>query len=411
MKIPCLFKNDIQENIRKEYIASKGLKEELIHQNINRGKLLAAVSISFEIVFIIIDIIASFFKVNDTFSFYSYLAMYSIMIAINLVYLFLINCFYKNRIHMRAMNNFIVFYLTLVMAWGSVISLMDQRLYGQLMTFMVNMIVCSIIYLMDAKRMSIPYMTSTMILTIGLPFFQISGNVLIGHYVNLLVFIVISWIASRIVYRNYCDNYIIRKLMNQSKLMLEKEMEENRIINKKLAIANEQLKKLALVDEMTGLPNRRSFREFIDKMFQGDNSDCTVSVIMIDVDYFKQYNDSYGHEKGDLALIAIAKQIDSMVENTAQIAVRWGGEEFIYTAFNKSQEDIKGIADTLRLKIMDLKIINQNSSISPYITISLGTCTGTIDSAKDINIIIKTADQALYMAKSSGRNKTIMAAI
>ena len=174
------------------------------------------------------------------------------------------------------------------------------------------------------------------------------------------------------MYRNYCDNYVIKELMNQSNLLLEKEMKENTIINKKLAIANAQLKKLALMDELTELPNRRSFREFIDKRFQHTNSSLTVSVIMIDVDNFKQYNDFYGHEKGDLALIAVAKQLSDLPENTDQIAVRWGGEEFIYAAFNKSQEDIIEIANAIRLKILELRIPNKDSLTNPYLTISLG---------------------------------------
>lgn len=404
MKTRYAFGNDIRANIKKEYLAGEEFKKDLIFQDIYRGKLLAIVIIVFEIAFLLIDIVSFFLEVSNTFAFYSYLAMYSIMIVFNLVYLLLIHWFLQNRIHMRAMNTLIALYLTLIMTWGSVISLMDQKLYGHLMAFMVNMIVCSIIYLMDAKRMSIPYLISILVLVIGLPSFQTSSNVLIGHYVNLHVFVVISWMASRIIYRNYCDNYVIKRLMNQSELLLEKEMEENRIINKKLAIANAQLKKLALVDELTGLPNRRNFREFIDKVFQSNVNSASVSVIMIDVDYFKQYNDSYGHEKGDLALIAVAKQIDSMVETTDQIAVRWGGEEFIYTAFNKSQENILEIADALRLKILDLKIPNQSSTISPYITVSLGTCTGAIGRMEHISRVIKIADQALYLAKNSGRN-------
>jgi len=404
MKTLHIFKTDIQENVRKEYLESKEFKEELIIQNIRRGKLLAIIFIAFEMVFVSIDIISYFLSVNQSFSFYSYLAMYLIMAAINLIYLLFINYYFHNKTNSKTINTITVLFLTLIMAWGSAISLMDQKLYGQLMTFMVNMIVCSIIYCLDAKRMSIPYLASTLILAIGLPFFQNSIDVLIGHYVNLAVFVVISWAASRIIYRNYCDNYVINKLMNQSNLLLEKEMEENRSINKKLVIANAQLKKLALVDELTGLPNRRSFREFIDRMFQNNNSDLIVSVIMIDVDNFKQYNDSYGHEKGDLALIAVAKQINDLLENTDQIAIRWGGEEFIYAAFNKSKEDIIEIANVIRLKIMDLKIPTERSSISPYITISLGTCTGSITSNKDISRIIDTADQALYIAKGNGRN-------
>lgn len=404
MKTLHMFKTDIQDNIRKEYLESKEFKEDLILQNIRRGKLLAIIVIAFETIFVSIDIISYFLRVNKAFSFYSYLAMYLIMIAINLTYLVLINCYCHKRIHLKAMNTFTVLFLTLIMVWGSVISLMDQKLYGHLMTFMVNMIVCSIIYFMDAKKMSIPYLTSTLTLAIGLPFFQNSSDVLVGHYVNLAVFVVISWTASRIIYRNYCDNYAIKQLMNQSNMLLEQEMEENIIINKKLAVANAQLKKLALVDELTGLSNRRSFREFIERIFQNNNSDLTVSVIMIDVDNFKQYNDSYGHEKGDLALIAVAKQINDLLDNTDQIAVRWGGEEFIYAAFNKSKEDIIEIANAIKQKILALKIPNKSSLISPYLTISLGTCTGTIASTKDISKIINTADQALYLAKNSGRN-------
>ena len=404
MKIPNIYKTDIQANIRKEYLNKKEFKEELISQNARRGKLLAMIVIAIEIIFLVINVASCFLRVSKTFSFYSYMMMYSVMILINLAYLFVINGYYKKRILAKEMNNFTVLYLALIMVWGSVIALMDQRLYGHLMSFMVNMMVCSIIYLASAKAMSIPYLASGLLLVIGLPFVQASSDVLIGHYVNIAVFVVISWTASRISYQNFCDNYVIKALMNKSNALLEKEMEENRIINLKLEAANAQLKQLALVDELTGLPNRRSFREFIDKMFQDNTADLTVSIIMIDVDYFKQYNDFYGHEKGDQVLIAAAQQINSLLENTNQIAIRWGGEEFIYTAFNKSQKDIIKIANNIRLKILDLQIPNERSSICPYLTISLGTCTGTITSTKDIRRIINTADQALYLAKHNGRN-------
>lgn len=367
---------------------------------------MAAVVIAAETVFLLIDLIACVLEINDMFSYYIYLMMYSLMIGFNLAYLYLIRRYDQNKIFLRTMNSGTVLFLTCVMSWGSVISLLDQKLYGHLMSFMVNMILCSIIYLLDAKRMSIPYLVSTLILGIGLPFVQSSSNILIGHAVNLCIFIVISWTGSRIVYQNYCDHYVIKELMKQSKVRLEEEMEENRVMNKKLAMANAQLKKLALVDELTGLPNRRNFREFVDGMFQNSCAGMSVSVIMIDVDNFKRYNDANGHEKGDLALMAIAKEISSMVESTDQIAVRWGGEEFIYAAFQKSQENILAVAETIRLKILDLKILMNASSVTPYITVSLGVCHGMIASAKNIHEIINTADQALYLAKDSGRNRS-----
>ena len=405
MKTPYVLRTDIPADIRKKYLDSDAFREDLILQNIRRGKNLAKLIIAIEAIFVLADIITLLLQVSQTFSFYSYLAMYLFMIAVNLSYLFLIERYLKGkRIRLRTMHTAIVLYITVFMVWGGVITLMDQRLYGHTTAFMVNMMVCSILYLMDKRSMLIPYLVSYSTLAIGLPFFQHASDVLIGHYMNSAVFMVISWTASRISYHNYIDNFIIKALMNQSNFLLEKEMQENRLMNQKLACANAQLKKLALVDELTGLPNRRSFREFIDQMVQNNPDGSTVSMIMMDIDNFKQYNDCYGHEKGDMALIAVGQQINAMLEGAGQIAVRWGGEEFVYIAFCMSRERIFEIAEAIRLDILHLEIPNESSSISPYLTVSLGTCTGTIMNAKDIGGILNIADKALYLAKNSGRN-------
>ncbi|NCA67426.1 MAG: diguanylate cyclase [Clostridia bacterium] len=393
---------------RNEYLSGKDFEEEQLSHNVLRGKLMAIVTIAFEVIFFSIAFISCLLNTNDSFAFNAYLFMYLLMISLNLIFLLLIRFYYLKYISPSVMNAVVVVYLTLVMTWGSVISLMDQRMYAQLITFMINMAVSLIIYLLNTKKMLIPFLISTAVLAIGLPFFQPSSDILIGHYVNLSVFIVVFWIASRIVYHNYCDNYVIKKLMDQSELRLKNEMEEKKFINEKLAEANEQLKKMALMDELTGLPNRRSYGEFIETMFlNNNNSSLTASVIMMDIDFFKQYNDTYGHDKGDLALVDIAGQIYSMVEDPEQIAVRWGGEEFIYMAFNKSQDYIYKLADSLRIKIMELKIPNPGSSVYPFITISMGVCTGHAASREDINTLIKYADKLLYQAKDGGRNRVI----
>jgi diguanylate cyclase (GGDEF)-like protein len=187
--------------------------------------------------------------------------------------------------------------------------------------------------------------------------------------------------------------------------LLAKEIEENRKINVRLEIANNQLKELTLLDELTGIPNRRSFREFIDRAFQFYIKECSaISIIMIDIDFFKQFNDFYGHDEGDKALIAVANQITSVVDEPSEFVVRWGGEEFIYAAFNKSQEVIAETANVIRAKISDLKIPHNDSPINQYISVSLGSCTIQITDKKDISKAIKLADSALYMAKNSGRN-------
>ncbi len=398
IKMRYLFRSPIRADIRKECLQSKEFKSDLLLQNVQRGKLLAAVVIGIEVIYILVDMISCFLKVSKTFAFYSYLEMYLLMIAVSLIFLYLAHCFRQREIREDVMRACTILYPVFIMAWGAGISLMDQRLYGQLMTFMVNMMVCSVMFLADAKKMSVPYLVSTLTLAAGLPFFQSSGNILVGHYVNLFVFIAISWTASRILYRNYCDTYVINKL-------LQNEMSENSVITEKLAIANAQLKKLALKDELTGIANRRGFREFTDAAFQRNaGTKLTVSIIMIDIDYFKQYNDANGHEKGDMALIEVARQIASMVEDADQIAVRWGGEEFVYAAFHKDRESIAAAADALRLKIAGLKIPNRNARTGDYMTISLGTCTGPVTDRKAVVRVLGTADRALYQAKENGRN-------
>ena len=193
MKLLPFFKTDLQETTRKEYLADSKFAEDLLRQNMRRGKLLAMVVIGVELIYLCVDIAASILEINDAFAYYAYMTLYLFMILWNLAYLFLLRCYGRKNMSVRLMNACTVLYLMLIMAWGSVVSLLDQRLYGQLMSFMVNMMVCSIIFLLDAKKMSIPYLTSTLILAIGLPFFQRSGDILVGHYFNLFVFLIIAW--------------------------------------------------------------------------------------------------------------------------------------------------------------------------------------------------------------------------
>lgn len=193
-------------------------------------------------------------------------------------------------------------------------------------------------------------------------------------------------------------------MVSQSNLSLEQEIKKNKATNIKLAIANTQLAELALVDELTKLPNRRGFYAFIENTIANTHEPQVLSAIMIDVDYFKQYNDFYGHESGDKALILLANHLRDSLTSADQIAVRWGGEEFIYAAFNTSKEAIIEIANSIRLKILDLGIPNHIQTSNPRLTISMGTCTAHIASMEDVDQTINRADKALYQAKENGRN-------
>lgn len=377
--------------------------------NIHRGRILAIIFIGFELILSIIDISALFLNIDQRFQYKNYLIMYLGMFLINILFLVFTRKLKNTKNipikRLRKLEMGLIIYITAIMSWGSIMSLMDQKLYGHLMVFMVNMITCSVLYLLDNRKTLIPYIVSILILFIGLPFFQNSRDILIGHYINLTVFIVISWLVSRIVYYSFHNDFKSKVLLEKSKNLLQKEIKQNVIINNKLTAANLQLKKLALVDELTGIPNRRSFRKYIDSAFENfiaENS--MISFMMVDIDYFKQYNDTYGHSEGDRVIIAVANQIKSIVGYAMDFAARWGGEEFIYIAFDIDAEGIKNAAEKLRNKIFELKIPHKNSKIHNYITVSIGVSTIMAKGEGDVSKGIELADKALYFAKESGRN-------
>ena len=124
------------------------------------------------------------------------------------------------------------------------------------------MSICSVVYVVDNRKILIPYSVSVLILALGLPFFQQSKDILIGHYVNLLVFISISWLTSRIVYNGYYNNFIGRVMLAESKKLLENEIEENRKITLRLALANNQLTKLTLLGRSDGHPEQKKLPGF-----------------------------------------------------------------------------------------------------------------------------------------------------
>ena len=384
-------------------------KRRLISENIYRGKILAIVVIVFETILAINDIITFLFRIDNRFHFIEYLIMYVSMILINIIYLFYINQYKKRDIQslsnydLKKLRTYILVYVTFIMAWGSFISLLDQKLYGNLTAFMVNMITCSILYILDNKDILFPYIISILILLIGLPFFQNSKDILIGHYINLIIFVIISWIASRIIYRGYCRNYKSQILLNESKAMLEKEIAENKEINVRLSLANLQLKELALIDELTGIPNRRSFRNYIDRIFKNNVNHSSLSIILVDIDYFKQYNDHYGHDAGDKILISVANQINSIISNSSEFACRWGGEEFIFAVVNANEEGTQEIAQKIKDKVYALNL--QAPLYADHcLSVSIGTSTMNIENKEEARKCIELADKALYLAKNSGRN-------
>ena len=162
----------------------------------------------------------------------------------------------------------------------------------------------------------------------------------------------------------------------------------------------------SITDSLTGIANRRYFDEILNKEFYRlKRSGAPLSLIMLDVDYFKKYNDTYGHLAGDNCLKQIGNILKNSVGRVYDSVTRYGGEEFGIILPETSLEGAITLAESIKKSVEDLKIIHEKSEINEYITVSLGVTTLSTVDIESVEEIIERADKALYRAKSNGRNR------
>jgi diguanylate cyclase (GGDEF)-like protein len=164
------------------------------------------------------------------------------------------------------------------------------------------------------------------------------------------------------------------------------------------------------LDGLTLIHNRRYFDEYFQREYlAARRRKMPLSIIIGDIDYFKAYNDTYGHQAGDECLIQVAKALRSVLKRPGDLVARYGGEEFGIILPDTPSEGMLVLGDLLRGKIESLQIPHRASTVSEYVTISLGITTATTF-ASGKNALIHTADQALYRAKAQGRNAVVFLA-
>lgn len=168
------------------------------------------------------------------------------------------------------------------------------------------------------------------------------------------------------------------------------------------------LEKLSNLDGLTGIANRRKFDEYLHQEWhRAIRSHNPISLILIDIDYFKKFNDTYGHLTGDDCLKQVCKAFKGTLKRPTDLLARYGGEEFACVLPDTSADGSSNLAHKLRESIVNLKIPHEHSDIVPYVTISLGAATTVPSPHALFNILIEAADQMLYQAKKSGRNKFV----
>jgi len=176
-----------------------------------------------------------------------------------------------------------------------------------------------------------------------------------------------------------------------------------------LAVANEKLKALATTDELTKLDNRRSFLEHIDLIWkQNHRLNLPVTIVMIDIDYFKKYNDSLGHLEGDKALIAVAQCLKNNIKRETDFVARFGGEEFVCVLPFIEKDEALEFSKKMVQSVEEMKMPHPMSVHSKYVTISAGMAIAVPNDTNSYSQLLDEADKALYSAKESGRNRVVM---
>ena len=182
------------------------------------------------------------------------------------------------------------------------------------------------------------------------------------------------------------------------------------VLARKLDTANQELKRLTSLDGLTGIANRRHFDDLLDRewrraMRQGDE----LSILMCDIDYFKQFNDLYGHQRGDDCLRQVAKTLGEAMDRGGDLIARYGGEEFAAVLPNTSLRGAAYVAEEMRLAISNLGI-KHGGSPNGFVTVSFGVSSAVAMPETNPQDIVGAADHALYKAKHGGRNRVCQTA-
>lgn len=175
----------------------------------------------------------------------------------------------------------------------------------------------------------------------------------------------------------------------------------------KLKKQNDLLARLATVDSLTHIPNRRCADNVLRHEWRrAQRTGNDISIGMADVDYFKLFNDHYGHAEGDRCLQQVAEVLSKSTKRPGDFIGRFGGEEFIFILPGTPLKGAMYISELFRESVLDLKIQHEKSPIQPYVTLSIGVICSSPSPADSLNLVLEQADKQLYDAKNNGRNQT-----
>ncbi|GAA0179559.1 GGDEF domain-containing protein [Clostridium sediminicola] len=340
--------------------------------------------------FEVIIIAVSFMPMPKTFygtTLEYYRIMYILLGVIILLYMFLFKTIRNGKIKKQITIQYIhLSYVVIGLLWGSGISILDQIYYHQIIVYLTFIVGISLVIFIKPYLLLYVYTVIQVLFMSMIYLMEDSKLQIFGHCLNTTIFITIGWFVSRHLYKDRLESFIKRKIIEEKNVELNK--------------ANKKLEELSSHDSLTGLYNRRKLNTILDEQWENSiNKNIKLFMIMIDIDYFKKFNDTYGHIEGDRCIIEISNILKSFCRENGGFAARYGGDEFclIFPGIQKNILESKIIS--LREKVRGLKLYNQLSPIDKYITISLGLYVGMAEKNIDPWSFVINADRDLYNNK------------
>ncbi len=370
-------------------------KNENLKINIKRGLIVSIVTMVIQ-VFVLVLYIAYNLKNNESLSNNPYIRMYGLFIILNSFFLIIFTDFLNKS---KASYNYIYVayaFIFFIMGWNMGIAFLD----GEITSYILAVVAVGMIAILSPLKATLILIFFQLLFLIGVSRYY-ESNLRFAAYVNSTIGVIISVVAGAMSYTYRVESYLSHK-------ELRKKSSEHESLNLKLNEANKKLEYLAQTDGLTGIFNRRMF-DSLSKIFWQEclNEVCPLGVIMIDIDHFKCYNDTYGHQCGDDCLKTIVRKLRDLVPEGSMLA-RYGGEEFAILVKCNDSTRTKQLADKLKNEIENMGIEHKKSPVKPVVTLSFGVYSGLPHKGDTLESIIKKADKALYQAKEGGRNIVVV---
>ncbi len=251
---------------------------------------------------------------------------------------------------------------------------------------------------LDGRRSLITYGLAWLVLTVMLYLLQTEQKILAADMATAALMTALALVTSRVIYVTRVKEFLNQRLVERQKEELEQ-------ANRRLAETNDMLHRLSFLDALTSVPNRRYFDEILNREWRrAARERVALALIMVDIDHFKAFNDTYGHQAGDDCLVVVAWALTKALKRPGDMVARYGGEEFAAILPGTDLNGAVKIAEQMRRAVTELKLAHSGSP-QGRVTVSLGAVSQLPDGRRSPAGLVAAADAALYRAKGAGRDR------